>query len=147
MLWALLISIILKTQIRKVDFNQKTAPRTEHTPGFYQIDAFRLQQYATAMDKKLESAILRHNQANKTMALYARMGKTTAAQNRAFARLLACDNRVLRTRKLAMRTNQDLRSAIGTQKSTTQITDIAYDLAYSSRLDLLKYQLSKLRTK
>lgn len=147
MLWALIVSIVLKIQMKKAGFNNQPADITEHTPGFYAIDAFRLQRYADAMNKKLDAAKANHENANKKMAHNALAGKPMPVQNRSCLRLLATCDLVKRAQELASKANQDAIAATTTNTTAEQITDIAYDLAYRNKIDLLKYKLLKSCTK
>ena len=141
MLWALIVSIIFKIQMRASHTDVKSVPDFEHTHGFYELESIRMQQYLSAMDKKVDSAIARHKTANETMNRMALLGKTQNVQNRAFLRLLASDNRVLRARKLASIAKQDLDTINNIKRSTNEFIDIAYDLAYRNKIDVLKQKL------
>ncbi len=147
MLWALIVSIIIKSQIKKIGFNHNVIENTEHTPGFYELDKFRLQRYSDAMNKKLAHAIECHKNADQTMSRVARMGKPSRIKNTAFFRLRASENRVLHARELVSIANQDLNTVISCTPTATNVTNIAYDLAYRSKFDLLKYNLLKSRVK
>ncbi len=144
MLWALIISIILRTQLKKSGAVSDIHQNTEHTPGFYELDAARLAKYSAAMHKKLDSAIARHNRADDTMFYAAHYGKPRVVQTRAFMRLLAADRRVINAKHMVANADKDLSDATTISTATNGIINITHDLAYSRKTDLLKYQLSKL---
>ena len=113
----------------------------EHTHGFYELESIRIQRYLSAMDKKVDSAIVRHKIANDTMERMVSHDKNKTVQERAFLRLLASDNRLLRARKLASIAKQDLDTINNIKISTNEFIDIAYDLAYRNKIDVLKQKL------
>ena len=144
MLWALITALILRGQIHK---NDSVYPEMAHTPGFYKLEMARLNNYSAAMDKQLKHAMTHHERASDTLFYAAHNGKSRAIQNRAFMRLLASDNRVLHSKKLAAVAKQDLADISATATSVNSIVDTAYDLAYRSKLELLKYRLNQIRAK
>ncbi len=144
MLWTLITAIIYKNQIEKSSNNTMDS---EHTPGFYKIESVRLQKYSTAMDKKLASAISRHERANHTMSHAAQMGKPSAIQNHIYAKLIAAENLVLLSRHLATNAVTDSVNMTSMTRDTNQDIDFAYDLAYGTKRTKMKYILSKIRAK
>lgn len=147
MFWALIVSIILKSYIKQTNHITKFDNDTGHTPGFYEVESIRYQQYLMAMNKKLASAMESHKRASNTMFRTARKNKPSAIQNRAFFRLIAADNRVLRAHKLVTNVAEDLSVVNVTKSDMNEFVNIAYDLAYKTKIDLLKYRLSQVRTK
>ena len=138
MLWALIVSIILKTQVKPADFDVNPNENTEHTPGFYAMEPIRLQRYMTAMDEKLKSAVARHEKADATLFQMAHKGKSSAVQNRAFCRLIASEKRIIRTRKCIHNIGLDYAPANATNAETNEQIDTMYELAYSNKSDLVK---------
>ena len=142
MFWTIIVSIILKKQLKKAGHGaQYPVKNTEHTPGFYEVDAVRLMEYASVMDRKLRSAISRHQDANQTISRAARLGKSQPIQTRFFFRQETCENRVLRARSLVANAKDDLNATIAAKAEATKIVDLAYELAYRRKLDLLKQNL------
>lgn len=141
MLWALIVSIILKTQVKPGDSDVNHNEIAEHTPGFYAMEPIRLQRYMYAMDKKLASAVARHEKADATLFQTAHKGKSSAVQNRAFYRLIASDIRIIHTRNRISFAAQDYASATVLNIKTNEQIDKMYELAYSNKFELLKHLL------
>lgn len=141
MLWALIVSIILKTQVKPGDSDVNHNEIAEHTPGFYAMEPIRLQRYMYAMDKKLASAVARHEKADATLFQMAHKGKSSAVQNRAFYRLIASEKRIIRTRKCIHNIGLDYAPANATNAGTNEQINQLYELAYSNKFELLKHLL------
>ena len=147
MLWAIILSIAFKIKLKKIPLYTHSTDIFEHTPGFYELESVRLGRYATAMDKKLVHAMSRHERASNSMFYTARKCKPSAIQNRAFFRLMSSDKRVLHAKKLATNANQDFNTIDTIRLETNAGINITYDLAYKTKIAMLKHQLSKIHIK
>ena len=147
MLWALLISLILRQQFGCQKGISKLPKDLEHTPGFYQLDAHRSSEYLNAMAHKVNSALAKYNQAEVNMAKAAKHSSQSPARTSAFFKLCAADNNVIKSRQKLTVANEDAVAALTQSNDVNATIETLYKLAYRSRIDLFKHELLHSRVK
>ena len=145
MLWALIISLILHNQLHGAKSAIVLPDTLEHTPGFYEIEAIRMEKYLNSMMCKVNSAEIKRASANKNMLAISRKNKPQDIHIRAFSRLCAANNNLIKAHKKYDAAHQDWQTAHNTSRELNNVINTIYALAYSSKTDLLKHQLSKIR--
>ena len=147
MLWALLISLILRNQIRQSKSAELPLMDLKHTPGFYDLDVARLEQYMAAMQMKLDDAVARYNQSCNNLSKAYSTNKPMDVRSAVFFKLCSMDNNVTKSRNKVKLATEDTAESRKIAHTTNQLVDTAYDLAYKSKSELLKYKLSNMRAK
>ena len=144
MLWTFIITLILRDCAHKSKFAPDLHTDIEHTPGFYQLDTVRLMDYSRLMKLKLFSAINERDKRQVNLAkITARYGNESHIKTNAFFRLRTADEKMEKSRqKLSLaRTDALVSHKMSTQ--TNNLVNLSYEAAYGTKLDFVKYWLSK----
>ena len=146
MLWALLISLILHKQFGKSNKFADLPVVLEHTPGFYELEAWRLSKFPLALECKLLSAIKKYDTAKQRMSKFNNQGYSVAKTN-AFFKLHHADNKITKSRQKLTEALDDAKLALQESQDINQVPSTAYKLAYSSKMEILKHELFRSRSK
>ena len=142
MLWTLLISLILYRQFGCKPESPDLPVDLEHTPGFYQLEALRLNKLPLAMERKLLSAKQKYAKSKQYMDKFANKTPSMAKTN-AFFKLCSADKKVIQSKRKLDSAIDDAISALKKSNNANRYTNEAYELAYTSKIELLKQGFSR----
>ena len=131
MLWTLIISLILHRQLGGAKIPSDLPKNLEHTPGFYQLDAYRATQYQIAMTNKLNAAIDKYDVAKQKMYKFSEK-IPSPAKTTTFFRLCTATNNVNKIQKKLQTAAEDTKSASDLSRDTNSAINTIHDLAYLS---------------